>query len=164
MFIPYVKGVSEKMKRIAERYNIRTVFQTKHTLRSMLVKTTPKRELQRMTHCVYNIPCECGRNYIGETGRPLSVRLREHKHILKEGLLDRSRLAQHAYDEDHKVDWEGAGILDFERNSYIRKYKEAAHMSWMGNAISQPSLEFPPIWISLISDEMKKVHTRKKRW
>jgi hypothetical protein len=37
--------------------------------------------------------------------------------ILKEGLLDRSRLAQHAYDEDHKVDWEGAGILDFERNS-----------------------------------------------
>ena len=28
---------------------------------------------------VYRIPCECGLVYIGETGRNLSLRLKEHK-------------------------------------------------------------------------------------
>jgi hypothetical protein len=41
--------------------------------------------------------------YIGETGRPLAVRLREHKQNLKEGLLEKSKLAQHAYEEGYRV-------------------------------------------------------------
>jgi hypothetical protein len=52
-----------------------------------------------MTQCVNSIPCECGRSYISETGRPLAVRLPEHRHNLKEGLLEKSKLAQHAYEE-----------------------------------------------------------------
>jgi hypothetical protein len=85
----------------------------------------------------------------------LAVRLREHKNTFKEGLLDKYRLAQHAYEEDHKVDWDGARILSFEEN-IIRKYKESVYMSWEGNSISQPSLEFSPIWSPLISNMCKK--------
>jgi hypothetical protein len=51
------------------------------------VKTRPERDPQQTARCVYSILCECGRSYIGETGRPLAVLLREHKHNLKEGLL-----------------------------------------------------------------------------
>jgi hypothetical protein len=29
---------------------------------------------------MYSIPCECGRSYTGERGRPVAVRLREHRH------------------------------------------------------------------------------------
>jgi hypothetical protein len=105
------KGVSEKIKRIAERYKIKTIFQTKHTLKSMFVKTNTIREPQHTKHCIYSIPCECGRSYIGETGRPLAVRLREHKHTFREGLLDKSRLDQHAYEEDHTVKWDNTEIL-----------------------------------------------------
>jgi hypothetical protein len=36
------------------------------------------RDPQQTAQCVYSIPCECGRSYIGETGRPLTVRLREN--------------------------------------------------------------------------------------
>jgi hypothetical protein len=32
------------------------------------------------------IACECGRDYIGETGRLLGVRLKEHKYNLEEEL------------------------------------------------------------------------------
>jgi hypothetical protein len=35
--IPYVKGVSEKFKRIGNRHSIRTIFKTKHTLRLSLM-------------------------------------------------------------------------------------------------------------------------------
>jgi predicted GIY-YIG superfamily endonuclease len=88
-------GVSDKFKHIGNHYNIRTIFKTKHKLRSSLMKTRPERDPQQMARCVYSIPCECGRSYIGETGSPLAVRLCEHKHNLKEGLLEKSKLAQH---------------------------------------------------------------------
>jgi hypothetical protein len=71
-YIPYVKGVSEKFTRIGNRY-IRMFFKTKHTLRSSLIKTRPERDPQQTAQCIYNIPCERGGSYIGETGRPLAV-------------------------------------------------------------------------------------------
>jgi hypothetical protein len=84
---------------------------------------------------------ECGRSYIGETGRPLAVGLREQRRNLKEGLLEKSKLAQHASEQGHKVGWDKARILDIESHSRYRKYKEATHMACSINRISQPSLD-----------------------
>jgi hypothetical protein len=70
-----------------------------------------------MAHCVCSILCECGRRCIGETGRLLAVRLHEHRHNLKEGLLQKSKLAQRAYEEGHGVGWDEAKILEIECNS-----------------------------------------------
>jgi hypothetical protein len=84
-------GVSEKFKLIGNRYNIQMIFETEHTLRRSLIKTRPERGPQQTAQCAYNIPCKCGRKYIGETGRPLAVRLREHRHNLKESLLEKSK-------------------------------------------------------------------------
>jgi hypothetical protein len=80
--IPYVKGISDKFKRIGNRYNIRTVFKTKYTLRNTLMRTRPMSGLQQTSHCIY-ISCKCCRSYVGETGRLLSVRIEEHKFNLK---------------------------------------------------------------------------------
>jgi hypothetical protein len=49
--------------------------------------------------------------------------------IKKGGLLEKSKLAQHAYDEGHNVGWDDARILEVESNSRYRKYKELAHMA-----------------------------------
>jgi hypothetical protein len=73
VFISYVKGVSEKFKRIGNRYTIRMIFKTKDTLRISLIKTRPERDTQPTAQYVYSIPCECGRSYIDEKGRPLAV-------------------------------------------------------------------------------------------
>jgi hypothetical protein len=113
--------------------------------------------------CWANFDFSRSRSYIGETGRPQAVRLREHRHNFKEGLLEKSKLAQHAYEENHKVDWDRARILVFERNSGLRKYKDSAHMAYVGNSISQPSLDFSPIRIPLISDEITNT-LRHKIW
>jgi hypothetical protein len=67
----------------------------------------------------------------------------EHKFNLKNGLLDKLKLAQHAFEEGHQISWNEAKILQIEVNSRQRKYKESAHMACMENPISQPSLEFP---------------------
>jgi hypothetical protein len=145
VYIPYVKGVSEKFKCVENRYNISKIFKTKHTPRSSLMKTRPKRDLLQTAQCIYCIPCECGRSYIGETGRPLAMQLHEHRHNLQESLLEKSKLAQYAYEEGHKVGWDDARILEIESNSRYRKYKNSAHMARLTNPISQPSLDISPI-------------------
>jgi hypothetical protein len=51
VYIPYVNGVSKKFK-------IRTIFKIKHTLRSSLMKTRPKRVPQQTAQYIYSISCE----------------------------------------------------------------------------------------------------------
>jgi predicted GIY-YIG superfamily endonuclease len=67
------------------------------------MKTGPVRDAQQTKQCVYSIPCDCGRCYIGGTSRPLEVRIKEHKYNLTQGLLEKSKLAQHAYEECHWI-------------------------------------------------------------
>jgi predicted GIY-YIG superfamily endonuclease len=114
-----------------------------------------------MRQCIYSVPCECGRCYIGETGRPLVVRIREHMNNLKQGLMEKSRLAKHAYEEGHRIQWKEAKAAQIETNNICRKYKEAAHMACITNPISQLSLEISPIWIPLIQEEgCRAVHCK----
>jgi hypothetical protein len=70
-----------------------------------------------MAQCIYSIPCECGRSYIGETGRAVAVWLLEHRHNLKEGLLEKSKLAQNVYKQDHRFIWDEARVLEIESNT-----------------------------------------------
>jgi hypothetical protein len=91
------------------------------------MKTRPERDSQQTVQCVYSIPCECGRSYTGETGRPLAVLLREHRHNLIEGLLDKSELAQLSYEDGDRVGWDEVRILEIESNNRCGKYKESAH-------------------------------------
>jgi hypothetical protein len=78
VIIPYVKGISEKFRRIGNRFNVRAIFESKHTLRGTVMKTGPVRDAQQTKECVYNILCDCGRCYIGETSTPLEVCIKEH--------------------------------------------------------------------------------------
>jgi hypothetical protein len=124
------------------------------------MKTRPERDPQRVSQCVCRIPCECGRSYVGETGRPLAMLLREHGHSLQQGLLEKSKLAQHAYEEGHRVGWDEARILEIESHSRHRKSKESTRVACLTNLISQPSVDISPIWIPLISNEVSNAQRR----
>jgi hypothetical protein len=39
VIIPYVKDISEELRRIGNRFNVSTVFETKYTLHGTLMKT-----------------------------------------------------------------------------------------------------------------------------
>ena len=77
--LPYVKGLAERIKKICSPYDIRTVFTSGSTLRRYLFRVKPPTEFNMTKNCVYSIPCSCGKIYKGETGRPLKVRLEEHR-------------------------------------------------------------------------------------
>jgi hypothetical protein len=124
------------------------------------MKTRLEGNPQQMAQCIYSIPCECGRSYIVETGRPLAIQLREHRHNLRVGLQEKSKLVHHAFEEGHRVVWDEARILEIESNSRYRIYKELAHMACLTNSTSQPSLDSSPIWIPFISSEVTSSQRR----
>jgi hypothetical protein len=100
------------------------------------METRPERNPQQTAQWIYSSPCECGRSNIGETGRPLAMQLREHRHNLQQGLLEKSKFAQHAYENGYRVDWDDARILEIESNSRYRKYMESFHMTCLTNSIT----------------------------
>jgi hypothetical protein len=122
------------------------------------METRQERDLQQMVQCIYSIPCECVRRYIGETGRPLAIQLHKHRQNLKDCLLEKSKLAQHAYEEGHRVGWDNCRILEIESNNRYREYKESAHMACLTNPISQPNVDISSIWILLIINEVSNSH------
>jgi hypothetical protein len=88
-----------------------------------MMRTGPVRDAQQMKQCVYSIPCDCA-NVI-----------KEHKYNLTQGLLEKSKLAQHAYQEDHKICCDEAKVLQIESDIY-REHKESAHIPLIDHPIN----------------------------
>jgi hypothetical protein len=160
--IPYVPKLSEKIRRVARKYNIKTAFKSSNTLRQQLTKVKPKNEEQASKNCVYSIKCECEGEYIGETKRPLKVRIKEHQRNTKNGETVKSKLANHAWENNHKFNWEEAKIIHHEAHYYKRKFIEGALIKLHENPISQSSIEIRPLWTPLIKKHFdNKINTQK---
>ena len=84
MVIPYIKGISEKIEHVCRSLNIKTVFTSTPTLKKHLMKVKTPREKSKIKGVVYEIPCmDCSMVYVGETGRTLDKRLKEHQNAVK---------------------------------------------------------------------------------
>ena len=67
--LPYVKGLSEPIARVLKQHNIKTGHKSR-TLRDHLMQVKDKVPSEMKKGTVYQIRCECGDSYIGESGRP----------------------------------------------------------------------------------------------
>ena len=66
-------------------------------------KDRPSEEKQ--TNVIYKINCaDCSWKYIGETGRSLETRKKEHIRNVKKCKVG-SNIAKHAWDNDHAIDF-----------------------------------------------------------
>ena len=74
---------------------------------------------------VYEFPCrDCDAVYVGETGRSLSTRKKEHVKAVKEMNLQKSALSQHIVTCDHFIAWDDAYILKIELHYRKRRIAE----------------------------------------
>ena len=101
------KEYSEKVCRFLNRAGVKTYYSRSKKLRGIL--SHPK-DPQPKDHapCIYSIPCGCGDQYIGQTKRPLQVRIKEHKRSTVNGQTEKSALAEHACQEGHEPNWDEA--------------------------------------------------------
>ena len=74
---------------------------------------------------VYELPCaDCTNIYIGETGRNLRMRLKEHQYVVKRK-DNNNGIAVHAQQSGHNVDLEAAKVRASEGHLIKRKMMEA---------------------------------------
>jgi len=142
--LPYEKGLSEKISATFNSYNIGTSFKPHTKLRSILVH--PKDKIKDPDKCgvVYEVACanaNCDKVYIGETGRKLETRIKEHRkdveqhaakgvstrsaRIASTGDTHKSAITDHVVEENHVADWQGVKILTREPNTTNRQIREA---------------------------------------
>ena len=124
VYLPFIQGITDKIANFLRKNNINTQFTTCGTIRQMMrsVKDNINRQNLKV---VYNIDCSCGKSYIGETGRSLKIRLKEHTTDIKNERSRKSALAEHSSKTKHHICLEEAKIIAREENYHKRKIKEA---------------------------------------
>ena len=163
--LPYIKGVSEALKRIFGNYGVRVCFKPTQTLRQFLVAPKDKTEKKDITGPIYYIPCQgktskgrCTEDYIGETERSVKARFLEHR---RPSSVSKSEVAQHIHIEspNHKLDLEQVQVLDREPRYFERGVKEAIYIR-----VNKPSLnkdrgryQLPRVFDPILESRVRKV-------
>ena len=109
LIIPFLPDLLMKKKSL-QSFNTDVVFTYKNKLSSALTYNKPKTE-KKIASGVYEIPCSsCPKLYVGETGRDIRTRMREHQYDIITSNPE-SAVAQHTILEDHRFDFSKAKII-----------------------------------------------------
>ena len=120
--LPYIQGLSEKLQRIYKQHGVNIYHKPENTLRNLLVKVKDKDKPQQKSNAIYHLKCgSCESNYIGETGRGVGVRFKEHVNLRHSS----SAIAEHMKKTKHEFPVENIKILSCEDHTIKRRVKEA---------------------------------------
>ena len=127
--IPYFSGL-ENFKRAFLYNNIRLVFTFPNTIIKLLVRNSPK---TNVNSGVYSVPCrDCSKIYIGETKRDLDTRLKEHKRDCRLG-VESNALYVHSSSNDHAINWDDSKIIFKSSNKNILTFMESICIKFIEN-------------------------------
>ena len=88
--------------------------------------------------------------YIGETGRNLQRRLKEHEYAVKRG-DERNGIAVHAKTHHHQVNWDGAEVLLQESRYWKRRVLEAIEITKHAKTANLDcGLKLDPAWTPFV--------------
>jgi len=152
LYLPYVRRTSEHIQRVCKQIGVKTVFKSGGTLRRFLMKVKDPRPPLLKKGVVYRVPCmDCNMSYIGETGRNLKKRLVEHKAAVKRGDT-KNGIAVHAWERQHRVNWDEADVLVQEPRYWRRRVLEAVEIQKHAeNTNLDCGLSLNPIWTPYLS-------------
>ena len=110
--LPYIRGLTEPLKRLLKHYDIKVISKPLRTLNQMLPSPKDRPSEEKQTNVIYQINCaDCSWKYIGETGRSLETRKKEHIRNVKKCKVG-SNIAKHAWDNDHAIDFANCKVID----------------------------------------------------
>ena len=161
--LPYIKGVSEVLRRCLQQQGVRTVFKSDTTLRSHLVRPKDVLEPTKQDGVVYSkIPCECGKVYIGKTGNAMQERIREHDRDIRLDRTQTSAVSEHANETGHLPIWKEVKFIDHDPHWYTRRVKEAIHIRLHPNNINRDSgIKIPEARIPTIKRHNSRSTTKR---
>ncbi|VDO60714.1 unnamed protein product [Schistosoma margrebowiei] len=125
--LPYIQGISETATRLLKTFGIGVAHKPTKSLQSILC--IPKDEItkENKSTIIYKINCaNCEKQYIGQSGCPLHLRLHEHQLAVKRHDIS-SLISIHVDNCGYSFDWKNVEILDRENSKNTREFLEAWH-------------------------------------
>ena len=100
---------------------------------------------------VYSITCTvCPKVYIGQTGRSLKHRLKEHRRALRNGDVAASALAEHALVAGHGIDLSKTEVVDSNPYTATRCMLESWHIQHNENKLNRERGNLPKLYAALL--------------
>ena len=148
LVVPYIKGISEKFKTLCKTKGVQVHFKGTNTLRTQLVNPKDKDPKTHKIGIIYHYKCphiNCPEAYIGESGRALGERVKEH-------LKAPSPIFHHSTTTGHPLYSDNFNIIHKEVHNHSRTIKEAMFIH-----VNDPTLDRnlgkyqpPHIWDSIL--------------
>jgi uncharacterized protein (UPF0335 family) len=155
--LPYVKGTTEKIARLLRKHKIKTAHKPHKKIKDFI--NSPKEPIEAKNKCgIYKINCNCGLSYIGQTGRRIEERLREHERSIRLKQTDKSAVAEHILNQGHEIEWQKTNLLHNTRRYKTRLIKEAIEIYRHKNNNFNREDAYPlsKAWLTLIKPNNQK--------
>ncbi|XP_078482534.1 uncharacterized protein LOC144743198 isoform X2 [Ciona intestinalis] len=152
VILPYVPGLSDTLKRMLTDHGIKVYPKPHTTLRSLLSHPV-ENQATEPKGVVYLIPCgDCEGVYIGETGRALKTRLKEHRRDVAAKDASKTALSKHSAVCNHRVAFENVRILERETDLTKRLFLETLHIHKHRECVNnkEQCTYFPTVYNNLI--------------
>ena len=122
--LPFYPKVSFQIAKILKSFNFSTVFSPVNKMQFTNLKDPI---ISLNSWGIYQVSCQCGLSYIGQTKRALKQHLKEHEVYVKNQDLARSWIAKHCWVNGHRFDFSSAGIIQKCSSSPDLDFCEAYH-------------------------------------
>ena len=110
--LPYINGLSQSMRRVFSRYDIKLHFKPNSTLKNQLTKLKDNVPMMKNNNLVYQIECsDCPTKYIGETKQRLEKRIQQHSAAIRRNDSNHSGMSQHCLENLHNFSSNNVKIL-----------------------------------------------------
>jgi hypothetical protein len=117
------------------RYNINSVALPYRKVASYIPPV--KDAIGLKTPGIYEISCECGAVYIGQSGRSIHLRIKEHDRYIRLVQPDKSAVAEHSLKNDHVIKLQDTKLLSAKIGYFERIIREAIEIEMRPNNMNK---------------------------
>lgn len=109
--IPYEPHLTRGLKKIFKDVGMTVVYKSGNKIKQLLGNPKDKIGTNEKSG-IYEISCiDCDQKYVGQTKRSILTRFKEHMAHLKYGRTEKSAVAQHAFENDHRINMNNLKLI-----------------------------------------------------